>query len=331
MPTSTEDAFLADIREHPDDDVPRLVFADWLEDHGDEPDRADLIRVQCRLARLLTEGAAADDLARRDQQLTERLTRSWLAPLWRLVDTFELRRGFVARVVVQAPQLIEQGEVIVRLAPVAELAVVFRQQHLEDLVTCPHLAHVARLEARDGGVGDAGAALLGRCPYLGRLEALLLHRCGISEHGLVDLLRLDLSALKVLNLGANPLGDAGLERLCDTPALAGLERLSLGVSELHLPAARALVGSRYLHRLVDLSLGANYLEDEAVEWLAAAAHLASLWRLDLRNNEFRAAGARALVRSRHLERLRFLDVSGNRLGDAARAALHERFGERVQF
>jgi uncharacterized protein (TIGR02996 family) len=33
-------AFLEDIKEHPDDDTPRLVLADWLEDHGD-PDRAN--------------------------------------------------------------------------------------------------------------------------------------------------------------------------------------------------------------------------------------------------------------------------------------------------
>ncbi len=36
---SLEPSFLADILEHPDDDTPRLVFADWLDDHG-EADRA---------------------------------------------------------------------------------------------------------------------------------------------------------------------------------------------------------------------------------------------------------------------------------------------------
>ena len=30
-----EDAFLADIRDHPDDDTPRLIYADWLEERGD--------------------------------------------------------------------------------------------------------------------------------------------------------------------------------------------------------------------------------------------------------------------------------------------------------
>jgi uncharacterized protein (TIGR02996 family) len=37
------------ISDAPDDDAPRLVYADWLEEHGD-PDRAEFIRVQCRLA-----------------------------------------------------------------------------------------------------------------------------------------------------------------------------------------------------------------------------------------------------------------------------------------
>lgn len=45
------EAFLADIIEHPDDDAPRLIYADWLEDHGDAS-RAEFIRVQCELARL---------------------------------------------------------------------------------------------------------------------------------------------------------------------------------------------------------------------------------------------------------------------------------------
>lgn len=43
------DAFMREIIASPDDDAPRLVFADWLDDHGD-PVRAEFIRVQCRLA-----------------------------------------------------------------------------------------------------------------------------------------------------------------------------------------------------------------------------------------------------------------------------------------
>lgn len=44
-------AFLRRIIETPDDDVPRLVFADWLQEH-DEDERAAFIRAQCELAKL---------------------------------------------------------------------------------------------------------------------------------------------------------------------------------------------------------------------------------------------------------------------------------------
>jgi uncharacterized protein (TIGR02996 family) len=44
-------ALLAAIRESPDEDTPRLAYADWLDEHGD-PDRAEFIRVQCAVVRL---------------------------------------------------------------------------------------------------------------------------------------------------------------------------------------------------------------------------------------------------------------------------------------
>lgn len=44
MPTVPE-SFLRDIREHPDEDAPRLIFADWLDDHGEE-ERGRYIREQ---------------------------------------------------------------------------------------------------------------------------------------------------------------------------------------------------------------------------------------------------------------------------------------------
>lgn len=56
MPTTDPTAadFLAAILADPADDTPRLIYADWLEEHGDAAGRAqaELIRVQCRIAHL---------------------------------------------------------------------------------------------------------------------------------------------------------------------------------------------------------------------------------------------------------------------------------------
>ncbi len=49
--TSDRDSFLTAICESPADDLPRLVYADWLEENG-EADRAEFIRVQCALAKM---------------------------------------------------------------------------------------------------------------------------------------------------------------------------------------------------------------------------------------------------------------------------------------
>jgi len=52
-----EEAFLAAILASPQDDTPRLVYADWLDDQtekGNDP-RAEFIRVQCERARIDTE------------------------------------------------------------------------------------------------------------------------------------------------------------------------------------------------------------------------------------------------------------------------------------
>lgn len=52
-----EAAFLAKIIAEPDEDVHRLVYADWLQDHG-RPERAEFIRVQCEIAALVASEPA---------------------------------------------------------------------------------------------------------------------------------------------------------------------------------------------------------------------------------------------------------------------------------
>lgn len=58
-------ALLATILSQPDDDTPRLVYADWLEE-DDQPERAEFIRAQCRVAvitRSLRDAGSPADLS----------------------------------------------------------------------------------------------------------------------------------------------------------------------------------------------------------------------------------------------------------------------------
>ena len=73
MPTFPTNAALeAAIIAHPDEDTPRLVYADWLDEHGD-PDRAAFIRVQCRLADMPPSDPDWVDLIEHQDELVARL------------------------------------------------------------------------------------------------------------------------------------------------------------------------------------------------------------------------------------------------------------------
>jgi uncharacterized protein (TIGR02996 family) len=52
---SDREALIQAILDAPDEDAPRLVFADWQDEHGNQS-HAELIRVQCELARLGRSG-----------------------------------------------------------------------------------------------------------------------------------------------------------------------------------------------------------------------------------------------------------------------------------
>jgi uncharacterized protein (TIGR02996 family) len=72
----TADSFLEDIRRNPDDDTPRLIFADWLDENGDAA-RAEFIRLQCRLAQLAEDDPERAALERREEELLSAHEQVW--------------------------------------------------------------------------------------------------------------------------------------------------------------------------------------------------------------------------------------------------------------
>jgi uncharacterized protein (TIGR02996 family) len=85
---SEEAAFLQAIRDKIDDDMPRLVYADWLEEQGKpyQVGRAELIRIQCALERLLPNQPQFDELLQRETQLLQAHWKDWFEPIEGLFD-----------------------------------------------------------------------------------------------------------------------------------------------------------------------------------------------------------------------------------------------------
>src|SRR5687767_2099915 len=82
-------ALLAAIRAAPDDDAPRLVYADWLDENG-QPARAEFIRVQCELAR-----RESPELRRREAELLTAHHDMFAGPLAAPELRFRFHRGFI--------------------------------------------------------------------------------------------------------------------------------------------------------------------------------------------------------------------------------------------
>ena len=97
-----DEDFIRGILAYPEDDAPRLVHADWLEEQG-QAERAELIRVQCELARLPAGDSHREALSQRQRQLLDQHAYQWGEPLQDLVDEFDFRRGYVECVEIGYP------------------------------------------------------------------------------------------------------------------------------------------------------------------------------------------------------------------------------------
>jgi uncharacterized protein (TIGR02996 family) len=246
MPRTHDPALLEAILADPDDDSPRLIYADWLDERGDA-DRAEFIRAQCAL-----HGAPADDPRRpawrgREAALLADHAAEWLGPLRGQFYLWAFRRGFLEEVTLNAPAFLDGTAALFRAAPVRLVRLLKATGVMDRLANCPQLRRVAALHLTGCGVGNAGAAALADSPHV--------------------------AGLVTLRLGGNAIGDAGAEHLAASPHLAGLRVLNLSHNDIGNDGARALAESPHLRGLHSLCLDGNRITPLAARPLAEALYL----------------------------------------------------------
>lgn len=135
--------FLAAIRAAPEDDSPRLVFADWLDERG-ESARAELIRTQCELATLGIQHPRLYELGGGEARIAES-GEAWLFAPWPKTDDYswsglggdgivvafggvELTwdRGFVDEVRCTADDWLRRGDTVLARHPVTAVTLTSR-------------------------------------------------------------------------------------------------------------------------------------------------------------------------------------------------------------
>src|SRR6266550_3426966 len=87
------EGFFRAITEDSEDDAPRLVFADWLDEQGDP--RGELMRLQVHLARLPEGDHRRAVLEKRERELLDRHAVDWLGPLRERLRSWRFVRGLL--------------------------------------------------------------------------------------------------------------------------------------------------------------------------------------------------------------------------------------------
>lgn len=313
---SLDAGFFSALQQEPEDDATRLIYADYLEEDGDEADaaRAELIRTQVELAKLVPltprEVARAEALTARQDELLAEWERDWLGDWARMLDGWAFRRGFLEAVTADASRFLEYAEEWFATWPTLSVAKLTRAGgHLPELAASPWLAYLRGLDLSDNGIdstalshltasrhvcllraldlshnpiGPRGAGLLAVMRSADDLCELHLAECGLGGEGLAALLGGRARQWRRLDLSCNGLTRRDLVQLADSPVMRNLAALDLALNPLGDNGATVLADSPNAAGLVALGLCRTETGNAEVVALATSANLTSLRSLDLR-------------------------------------------------
>lgn len=265
---NTEAGFIQALREDPQDDDTRLIFADWLEEQGDP--RGEFFRVQQELANGVPDLDRRRRLHARSRELLDAHGSQWLGPLRSLCESIFWRKGqpyvtLSARSLIRS-SVLKQAPALFERSLVAEVRVIhLAQSMMDNFVESPIFQYLPHLVLNGLNLGDGGFYRLLRNPHF--------------------------RGFRALSLVGNRLTDGSVTRLLASPAGENLVLLDLRNNQLHDPSMWALTTWEGQDRLRDLALQGNPLGP--VGWDGYTA-----WRA---SRLARSQGPRRLVNSVGME------------------------------
>lgn len=281
---SLHGAFLQSILESPEDDTPRLVYADWLDENGD-PERAEFIRTQVETARLAPNDLKRRALEKQTAALLKAHGKEWVRPL---ADALRCPRGSQLH------------------------GWTFRRGFVEEVALYPHRPDFL----------TAAADALAHYPVVE--VSLTDSAVVSLDEALAELARAGPPGLRSLWVwGSTSPAPAALRLLACSPRLPHLTRLRLS-TEVPGPLFDSLLGTPLAARLRGLSLQVYHWTDGAEDvfrMLRRRAALPALESLELTGDTLGDEGLGALAGGPGLRALRALDVDDCTIGPRGLAAL----------
>ena len=273
-----ENALLNGIAADPAADLPRLVYADWLEERGQDL-RAEFIRVQCEISKLEVGPRDAIDrnihLWRRQQELLDEHMGELLEgvtyhPKACSEAGSAFRRGFVSSIDISAEELRDHVKILSGLRPTpSDVSVTAPQQFIESEHARSPAAHRLVTSLQFFGDDAGGVCYFDMNLEWPRVQSLTFNSSPEIVPVLMPLLSYFVPKLASLNLASNQINDSDV-----------IELLNAGV----------------LQRLSHISLIENAIGDQAaLEMADRLGNSPNLKELDLRRNGITAVGQRELL------------------------------------
>jgi uncharacterized protein (TIGR02996 family) len=326
-------ALYAAVCANPDDDTPRLVFADWLQEHGEEK-RAAFIRAEVenhnrqnadtpaatvwrffkdcnfddlgnidwsQVAAELGELQAAERAAKKSRYSLKKKSEG--LPRVKGVEFREVERGFYSAVWVKNTEsFVKNLDAIFRAAPITHID--FRsedltEEHAREFVDSGHLAQVRSLGFIEGCAPEA-------------LRVIGGHR--------------DAGGVSLLEVWADADASNQLTALAAGKHWTGLTRLEvMDFDDVDDPQEAAsgfaeMIRRPQFRKLRRIDAWGNDLDSQVARAIAKAG-LTELRHLDLAFNSIGEDGAKAIATSKSLSNLRYLDIASCDLGIDSAAAL----------
>jgi uncharacterized protein (TIGR02996 family) len=324
----------------PDDDAPRLVYADWLLGQGDSRSSmlGELIQLQCRLAEDLTTAARRKMRIAENKLLAgyEAQTAGDISELLGFardarVVKVQLRRGFVHRI--KAPvSLLKRLDEVAAIAPLLEeIEVQAEMPFDQSTVLTPsdfesaHLARVRAIRFSLPQITLSSVEVIARAPLLANIRSFgmvgthwaprgdaMVHFGAAMAKVLVASPVLKLTSLE---LDENALFNAGVETLLTNSW--SLESLSIANNGCTGPAFRSVARAPTMASVKRLVMSSTrYVAPEQIAELASSPHLRGLQALDIERCDLGKEGIKAFLDAFDLPNLEELIIASNTIAEA---------------
>jgi uncharacterized protein (TIGR02996 family) len=175
-----ENPLYQEVLANPYDLEPRFVFADWLEEHGDQ--RCDVIRMQFRLENMTPGERGYSTLKTKARKLFKRV--GGFGSVRGITSCKEeYRAGFVDRIELTPTRFRDHAAKLFSIAPLRRVRLKGVCKSFDKIASLTQLTQVCEVELKSTQIDDRNFRALAHSPFLTGLQSFSVHSDELTSAG----------------------------------------------------------------------------------------------------------------------------------------------------